>query len=219
MNPVNTPKKVFCIVADYREISFLFDQLDFKQIHHHLYNYSCSNYHLDFYIVRVWGSAAVLKALQNYPESCTNYDLWINLGFAGACSPEIPLGQCYTIDQIGKLTTDTPPVLSENPYFIFNTLPTSLPKSPLVTSPTLYHYGFHKTFKLVDMEGYAIASKAAEHQIPCSFLKIASDYTVPGDFPFKKMEQLSQNLALTFLESVPEFIATATPPRLLLPCL
>ncbi|AAD18556.1 hypothetical protein CpB0429 [Chlamydia pneumoniae TW-183] len=218
MNAVNTPKKILCIVADYREISPLIEQLDFTQINEHLYSYRCTDYHLDLYIVHVWGSTAVLNALQSYCQAYTDYDLWINPGFVGACSPEIPLGQCYTIEKIANLTTDTPPVLSEDPPYIFDALPDSLPKSSLVTSPVLYHYGFHKTFKLLDMEGYAIASQAAEHHIPCSFLKITSDYTVPGDCPFSRLEEVSQKLTQTLVELLPELMERAIPPKLLLPC-
>ncbi|SPN73546.1 nucleosidase,Phosphorylase superfamily [Chlamydia serpentis] len=220
MNVVNTLKKIFCIVADYREISPLLQTLSFKQINHNLYSHIGPNYHLDLYIVHVWGSMAMLEALQNYPRSSTDYDLWINLGFAGACSPKIPLGKCYNINQIGKLSNDSPPRLTEDLHYVLESLPDSLPQNSLVTSPTTYHYGFHETFKLVDMEGYAIASEAAYYEIPCAFLKIVSDYTIPGDNPLdKRAQKLSENLTQILLKALPELIKTATPPKVLLPCL
>ncbi|ANH79144.1 hypothetical protein [Candidatus Chlamydia sanziniae] len=214
----NTLPKILCIIADDSEARPLLEQLSFQHIDVHLYRCKPRNppLLLDVYIVDHWGGPAVLAALETYPQALTHYDLWINMGFAGSCSIKLSLGTCYTVNCVAKLNQEPIPNLSEEPK-LFPIPIDSLPRAFLVTTHVPYCHGFHKTFQLVDMEGYAIALQATKHQIPYRILKIASDYTLPNSSQQIRAHthQLAIELSEVFIKILPEIFETTIASTLL----
>ncbi|WP_201456820.1 hypothetical protein [Chlamydia sp. 17-3921] len=210
--------KLFCFIADFCEAKALLQNFYFKkQEGNNLYQYESKQFLLDVCILNSWGEAAVMCALQNYPQALTSYDLWLNIGFAGACNPSIPLQKCFLIKSLRKSSSTDPKCLTQDPALILNTIGTTLPSNTLVTAEAPYTLGFHNTFQLIDMEGYMIASLAKQYQQPLSMLKIISDYTIPrrDDFIKKQSPQLATKLAETFMTHLFEIVAVTHCPMIL----
>lgn len=194
---IPTHKRHLLLFADRCEADAFFSLFPFTQSSPHLYH--CPQVPIDLCIFHAWGEQGVISTFAQHP--CNQYDLWINIGFAGACSPLLPLQHCYTVSQVYQLTPDIPPKLSQAPSLPLHPLP-FLPVHTLVSAHTPYTYGFHPTFTLVDMEGYTVASYAQQWQIPCMMIKITSDYTEPSQrSSFHHIKRaLSEHLAQTFLK-------------------
>lgn len=209
------PVRALCFIADPCESQALFSLLPFTALYPpRIFRYHTPQLTLDLCLLHAWGSSAVHHAIQDYPQALTSYDLWLNLGFAGACSPAIPLSTCYLIEHLGKLHPHDQS-LSEAPQLIFTPKATALQTTSLVTADAPYILGFHKTFQLVDMEGYAIATLAHSQGLPLSIIKITSDYTLPRRKTFVQEHSaaLASVLAKTLLFSLPEILESATIPR------
>jgi hypothetical protein len=184
--------KLLLIFADPVEASETLALFPFSARSEFLYSYSTETALLDVIILKQWGHKGVLQALTPTP---IGYDLWLNLGFAGAGNPCIPLLRTYTITSVRKCSDQMS--LGEELLVI------PVPKLPLaqltsVTSP--YREGFNPHLQLVDMEGFSIAQQAALVSCPCSMIKISSDYTTQQGRSFLQSNKarLSKKLADAF---------------------
>lgn len=115
-----------------------------------------------------------------------------NFGIAGALHPEIAPCTCVEVATVSKLKWHP-----KNP-----TLTESIALSGTLKLCTL-DFPLHETnflkedFDLVDMEGYALAYLAKEHQVPIKLIKIVSDHcteNTSSDIQ-KNLKILSEHLA------------------------
>ncbi|MBQ8498336.1 hypothetical protein [Chlamydia sp.] len=184
--------KILLIFADPIEASETLALFPFSACDN-FYTYCTEHLHLDVLVLEKWGYEGVLQALTPPPSG---YNLWINLGFAGATNPNIPLLTTYTITNVKELTKKT---------FVareFMVTPISgLPQAQLTTVKSPYREGFHNNLQLVDMEGFFVAQQAFLSASPCSMIKVTSDYTTQKGNVFlnKNKIRLSQKLAQAFL--------------------
>lgn len=192
------PNSLLLIAADTSEVEGLTQLLPFQRAATGLLRCTDPTFsQLDLLVLPEWGACGVEKGLSTIDTEYTN---WINIGFAGCCTPHDPLGECFTIHSVQQLSQQEPTLLSPLPTLPLEPLP-QLPTHPLVTSPVPYTFGFHDTYRLVDMEGYPIAQAAKKQAVPCSMIKITSDYTLPSDRGFLTTQKswLSQQLATTVI--------------------
>lgn len=190
--------RLLLIAADTSEVEGLVQAIPFQKYTAGLQRCVDPNFsQLDLLILPEWGACGVEKGLSKID---TKYTHWINIGFAGCCTPHTPLGKCFTIHSVQQLSQQEPTLLSPLPTLALKPLP-RLPAYPLVTSTVPYTFGFHNTYRLVDMEGYPIAQAAKKQAVPCSMIKITSDYTLSSDRGFLTTQKfwLSQKLAATVI--------------------
>lgn len=99
------------------------------------------------------------------------YTAVINIGFAGALKEGLPFGEFFEIHTLGKAHH---PKLSAKTHSRFQ-------EASLFTSDYPVHdphirEDLSKEYDLVDMEGWAIATTCAHLKIPCTFIKVVSDF-------------------------------------------
>ncbi|EPP35065.1 phosphorylase superfamily protein [Chlamydia ibidis] len=202
--------KLLIIIADPIEARSLIPALGFRQISQFLY--SCYDpvlqVTIDLLILYEWGGRSLIEKLGHLQDPY-DYDLWINLGFAGACSDKIPLNCCYSIFSVTRLSNE-PGHLTCDPPLPIPSVP-SLPQAKLSSSETPYRYGLHDSLELVDMEGYIVATVCRHHNQRCVMIKVTSDYTTPNGVSYLKenMEKLAHTLTEAFVASLPEIICLA----------
>lgn len=200
-------KNILLLFADFCEAEALLQELAFQKLSRNFYRVTYQQTQLDLCIFPMWGSQGVKQAFHQHP--LTHYDLWINVGFAGACQKKISLMECFSIYQVAQLDINIPPQRSKAPLIDLLPIP-ALPLQTLVTTHKPYVYGFHKEFSLVDMEGYTIAQYAKKLGIPCMMMKLVSDYTEPKlrtNFHLIK-RVLSKKIANHFLKLFPKIRKT-----------
>ncbi|WP_257615699.1 hypothetical protein [Chlamydia suis] len=180
--------KLLLIFADPAEASATLELFPFSA-HREFFSYHTEAFLIDVLILKKWGPKGVIHALTPPPMG---YHRWINLGFAGACNPDIPLLTTYTTASVKIFNDQGSP---ETSYAV--TPVPSLPIAQLTSVSSPYRKGFHKQWQLVDMEGFFIAQQASLISCPCSMIKVSSDYTIPGggNFLKKNKARLSQKLA------------------------
>ncbi|AFS24628.1 nucleoside phosphorylase-I family protein [Chlamydia psittaci] len=209
--PSNYLCKILLVLADRSEAQSLLQDFAFAKLTENFYR--CPDMHMsiliDMIILDQWGKDGVIRALTN--TVLKNYDSCVNVGFAGACSPRFPLQTCYTIDRVSQLSKDLPNQLDTTPELTVIALP-SLPKATLVSAHAPYTYGFHDTFQLVDMEGYAIAELCKNVNLRCMMLKITSDYTTEDGRDYIKQHKhvLSEKLSCAFASTIYDIIECST---------
>lgn len=155
------------------------------------YNFFSSK-QADLVILDCWGSQGVLTTLTKVFSS---YSLWINAGFAGAASYTLHLGQCYSVHTVYPYHRRS--LYQLQPYAF-------LPAKELTSFDIPYTDGIHNIFELIDMEGFAIAKLAESYHIPCTMIKIVSDYTEPSgrEYLLRYKDKLSHTLASACLKAL-----------------
>lgn len=207
--------RVLLILADMNEAKSLIQDFSFTRYDKNFYQ--CRDAHMslaiDMILLEQWGEAGVIKALSN--TKLEDYDSCVNLGFAGSCSPDLPLQSFYTVDKVAQLSKTHPKQLDSAIALEITTLP-NLPKASLVSAHAPYRYGFHETFQLVDMEGHTIARLCKNHHLHCMMIKITSDYaTQEGGVYLKKHKNvLAEKLSYAFSSSIYDIVATSTPSQI-----
>ncbi|MEF9519873.1 hypothetical protein SBV45_04840 [Chlamydia crocodili] len=207
--------KILLILADMDEAKSLIEDFAFNRADKNFYQ--CRDSHMsiamDMILLEQWGEDGVIQALRDI--KLENYDSCVNLGFAGSCSPDLPLQTFYTIDKVSKLSKTTPEQLDSAIELEIVAIP-NLPKANLVSAHAPYKYGFHETFQLVDMEGYAIARLCKNHNLPCMMMKITSDYaTREGEEYLKKHRSiLAEKLSYAFTSSIYDIVETSIPSQI-----
>lgn len=94
---------------------------------------------------------------------------WINLGIVGSFDPSIPVGHIVHIGTTAFLEDDKAYdhcILDPSHLAVLYTSSSPVYKRPLSIDPSGY----------VDMEGHAIAKVARKRGIPCSIVKVVSDF-------------------------------------------
>ncbi|MEF9497263.1 hypothetical protein [Chlamydia sp. 04-14] len=207
--------KILLILADMNEAKSLIEDFDFTRVNKNFYE--CRDTHMsiamDMILLEQWGENGVIKALRN--TKLENYDSCVNLGFAGSCSPDLPLQTFYTIDKVSQLSKTSPEQLDSAIALEIIAIP-NLPRANLVSAHAPYKYGFHKTFQLVDMEGYAIARLCKNHNLRCMMIKITSDYATQegGEYLKKHRNVLAEKLSYAFTSSIYDIVETSIPSQI-----
>ncbi|SYX08865.1 nucleosidase,Phosphorylase superfamily [Chlamydia poikilotherma] len=207
--------KILLILADMNEAKSLIE--DFAFIRTDKNFYQCRDSHMsiamDMILLEQWGKDGVIKALKDI--KLENYDSCVNLGFAGSCSPDLPLQNFYTINSVSQLSKTTPEQLDSAIELEIIAIP-NLPKATLVSAHTPYKHGFHETFQLVDMEGYAIARLCKNHNLRCMMIKIISDYATQegGEYLKKHRDVLAEKLSYAFTSSIYAIVEASIPSQI-----
>lgn len=210
--------KLLLVLADINEAKSLIQDFTFSQTANNFYQ--CRDSHMsiamDMIILDQWGENGVLQALENI--KLENYDSCVNIGFAGTCSPHLPLQTCYTIDKVSLFREDSPTLCNlteETSELTITTIPNLL-QANLVSVRAPYRQGFHDTLQLVDMEGYSIAKLCKHHNLRCMMIKIASDYTTKegGDYLNQHKSVLAKKLSSAFSSSFYNIIESSIPSQI-----
>ncbi|WP_348663935.1 hypothetical protein [Chlamydia vaughanii] len=203
--------RLLLIFADIEEAKSLIRDFAFIQKGTNLFQ--CRDSHtsiaMDMIILNQWGESGVLEAFQTIEEIET-YHACVNIGFAGACSKDLLLHNCYTIEHISELSKDSPFNVSDNPELSITPIP-SFPTAKLVSAHAPYKHGTHETFQLIDMEGYTIARLCSDYHLRCIMLKIASDFTTTngGDYLNLHKNTLAEELSSAFASCLHEIVELA----------
>ncbi|QVE48926.1 hypothetical protein SBV42_04020 [Chlamydia crocodili] len=207
--------KILLILADINEAKSLIEDFAFKRTDKNFYQ--CRDSHMsiamDMILLEQWGEEGVIKALRDI--ELENYDSCVNLGFAGSCCPDLPLQTFYTIDKVSQLSKTNPKQLDSAVELAVIAIP-NLPRASLVSAHAPYKYGFHETFRLVDMEGYTIARLCKNHNLHCMMMKITSDYTIQegGEYLKKHKNILAEKLSYAFSSSIYDIVETSIPSQI-----
>jgi adenosylhomocysteine nucleosidase len=132
-------------------------------------------------------------------------EIW-NLGLAGSLRGSLPVGECLSIESVGKyLPLEEEALDAYSQECVAFTLPTfflGTGSSALISSDFPIHDAGHrarlgKTWDLVDMEGYGIAFAAQVLKKKCRIWKIVSDFASPGgrELIRKHKSMLSEQMA------------------------
>ncbi|WP_375793284.1 hypothetical protein O1W69_04055 [Chlamydia sp. 12-01] len=207
--------KILLVLADMNEAKSLIADFAFTQADKNFYQ--CRDSHMsiamDMILLEQWGEDGVIKALRNI--QLEHYDSCVNLGFAGSCSPDLPLQTFYTIDKVSQLSKTTPEQLDSTIELAITAIP-NLPRANLVSAHAPYKYGFHETYQLVDMEGYTVARLCKNHNLRCMMIKITSDYATQegGEYIKQHRNVLAEKLSYAFTSSIYDIVDTSIPSQI-----
>lgn len=157
-------------------------------------------------IISGMGMLAACAALAPHLAEATEI---INPGLAGALDDSLELGYLATIGEVSLHLSHLNEIDPFSQQLAMKCYPpVKLGEGPgLVTSMIPVHEGFLKTEMakrglLVDMEGYGVAYMARQANIPCTLLKIVSDFSRKEAIPlllqnFSALaEKLGESLSL-----------------------
>lgn len=147
-------KKTLLIFATREEAAETISALHAKQHDEYTYTYSGG-----LLLITGMGMQAIYDIVPHYLSGITEI---YNYGVAGAINKELPRFSVHSIAQVTS-TNRKPIFLQTNGLHLHSVL------KPQYTTSGL-------SADLVDMEGYAICEVANQHQIPCSLIKVVSDY-------------------------------------------
>lgn len=182
--------KILCPIADRIEIQPLLSQCLQRSQNYYIWRQNQIEAHC---IITGWGSQSVATALQEAHLVQSSWDLVWNMGFAGSANRNYPLHHLFAIHQVTHLNCHhTLPIA---PW------PMHYPIASLHTADCPYREGLSDTIQLVDMEGFEIASWAAQHNFPLIMHKIVSDFTIPRGSGYLRahMNELAHTLSQSFL--------------------